>query len=586
MTNRLKGSVSPYLCQHASDPVDWFPWGDEAFETARRLDKPVLLSCGYSACHWCHVMQRESFRDEDTARLINDTCVAVKVDRELRPDVDALYQDYVAASTGSGGWPLTAWLTADRLPVFGGTYFPLRPPAGLIGFTDALEGVATAWRDERADVEKTAAHSLEFLLRAAAAPTGPIDRAMLDVAAEAVLNLQDPVHGGLKGSMKFPQLPTIEFLCAYARIVRDSELLRAIERTMLAIVRGGIYDHVGGGVHRYATDAQWRTPHFEKMLYDQGLLLSALATAAPLASTGAVRDEYAHAARSTAAFMTREMALPAGGFAASLSADTGGVEGTTYTWTRAQLEEALDADGVALCERELGAEPEGSLRAVTLHRPGGRTGDAAVVDSVLAKLAQARALRPQPDVDGKTLTAWNAIAAKGLIEAGTEFGDAVMVEAGVKAALYLDATAAMPTGVLREPNDPSVASVRLLEDAAHLVAALLACADATGDGAVRERAAALHADTLARFADGPVLYAVPDDTDLPLRIREGGDGAMPSGASTTILNAVRLGRATGDESYLDFAESALEQMWSMVDFAPEQTGRTLAVAVELELLGA
>lgn len=586
MSNRLEDSASPYLRQHASDPVDWYAWGEDAFARARDLDRPVLLSCGYSACHWCHVMQRESFRDDETAALMDAEYVAVKVDRELRPDVDAIYQDYVAASTGSGGWPLTVWLTPDKLPVFGGTYFPKDARPGMIAFLEALDAVARSWREDRVDVERTSAQALAFLRsRSAPRPEGPMDRAMLDATAEVLLQMQDVVHGGLRGSMKFPQLPVIEFLCAYARLVPDIELLLAIERTMLAIVRGGIFDQAGGGVHRYATDAEWRVPHFEKMLYDQGLLLSALASAAPFASSPAIADEYARAASATASFLRDGLALAGGGFAASLSADTGGVEGATYTWTHDQLAAVLSEDELELAVGALGAGSAGSLSEVTLERPRGRMEDAAAVDAVLAKLAAARAGRPQPQRDEKRLTAWNAIAARGLIEAGRAFGDDGMVADGVGAVAWLEAATVRPDGVVREPDDRSVADVRLLEDAAHLVSAMLTAADATGDAAMLERATVLHHGTLDRFAEGSSLFMTPAVNDLPVRPREGGDSAVPAGSSTTIENAVRLGLATGDASHLAFARSALGQMWAVADFAPEQAGRSLAAAVALELAG-
>ena len=586
MSNRLEDSASPYLRQHASDPVDWYAWGEDAFARARELDRPVLLSCGYSACHWCHVMQRESFRDDETAALMDAEYVAVKVDRELRPDVDAIYQDYVAASTGSGGWPLTVWLTPDRLPVFGGTYFPKDARPGMIALLEALDAVARSWREDRADVERTSAQALAFLRsRSAPRPEGPMDRAMLDATAEVLLQMQDVVHGGLRGSMKFPQLPVIEFLCAYARLVPDIELLLAIERTMLAIVRGGIFDQAGGGVHRYATDTEWRVPHFEKMLYDQGLLLSALASAAPFASSPAIADEYARAASATASFLRDELALPGGGFAASLSADTGGVEGATYTWTHDQLADVLSEDELELAVGALGAGSAGSLSEVTLERPRGRTEDAAAVDAVLVKLAAARTGRPQPERDDKRLTSWNAIAARGLIEAGRAFGDDEMVAEGVQTVAWLETAAVRPDGVVREPDDRSVADVRLLEDAAHLVSAMLTAADATGDAAMLERATVLHHGTLDRFAEGSSLFMTPAVNDLPVRPREGGDSAVPAGSSTTIENAVRLGLATGEASHLAFARLALGQMWAVADFAPEQAGRSLAAAVALELAG-
>jgi len=585
VADRLAGSTSPYLRLHAGDPVDWFEWGEEAFALARELDRPVLLSCGYSACHWCHVMQRESFKDPATAELLNSRYVAVKVDRELRPDVDAVYQDYAAASTGRGGWPLTVWLTPDKAPLFGGTYFPPVTHGGLIGFGEALTAISDAWAGDRSDVEQTAAASLEFLRsQATDRREAPLDRAMIDSSVEYLLQLQDPIHGGLRGMQKFPQLPAIEFLTAYVSLVRDQQLLFAIEKTMLAIVRGGIFDHLAGGIHRYAVDQAWRTPHFEKMLYDQGILLSALAWAAPFASSPEVRDEYARAARATAAFLRSELAGPDGLLFAALSADTGGVEGATYTWTRAQLERALAAEELAVADTALGTDAAVGDEAVTIIRAVGSTAPDAGADAVLAKLAAARASRPRPDTDTKVLTAWNAIAARGLMDAGKAFDDAEMVAVGVALTRRLLDTAATVTGVLREPADPSVAGVRLLEDAAHLVSALLTAAEVTGEPELLEAARSLHADTLARFAEGHVLYMTPDAADLPVRPREGGDSAVPSGASTTIQNAVRLGLADDDMAQVDFADEALDQVWAVADFAPEQAGRSLATACVLELL--
>ena len=583
MGDRLAGSASPYLRLHAGDPVDWFAWGDEAFARAHELDRPVLLSCGYSACHWCHVMQAESFRDPETAALLNERYVAVKVDRELRPDIDAVYQDYVAATVGRGGWPLTVWLTPDKAPLFGGTYFPRTTRDGLIGFEEALATVADAWTGDRKDVERTAAAALGFLRQQAEMRAeAPLDRAMIDSSVEYLLQLQDFVHGGLRGSQKFPQLPAIEFLTTYAALVPDNQLLRAIEGTMVGIVRGGIFDQLAGGVHRYTVDEEWRTPHFEKMLYDQGLLLSALAWAAPFASSPAVREEYGRAARATAAFLRAEMTGPDGLLYAALSADTGGIEGATYTWTRGQLEAVLAPGELAVADAALGTDAAVGGEAVTLVRRIDCGCSDSSVDAVVEKLAVARASRQRPDTDTKTLTAWNAIAARGLMDAGTAFCEDGMIAEGVDLTRRLLGAASTPTGVLREPNDPSVAGVRLLEDAAHLVSALLTAAEVTGEGGLLEAARSLHLDTIGRFADGHVLYMTPDAGDLPVRPREGGDSAVPAGASTTIQNAVRLGLADGDADQLAFAGAALEQVWAVADFAPEQAGRSLATALVLD----
>jgi uncharacterized protein len=582
---RLRNSASPYLRGHADDPVDWREWDDAAFSDARALGRPVMLSCGYSACHWCHVMQRESFRDPTTAALINERLVAIKVDRQLRPDIDALYQDYVAATAGAGGWPLTVFLTPEKLPIAGGTYFPREPGPAIPSLQEVVHAVAEAYDAGGPQLETTARAGLDYLrARAADQPEGDIDRGTLDYAADFLVQIHDPVFGGMRGAPKFPQLPTIEFLAAYQRLAPDPDVAFAIEQTLLSIVRGGIYDQVGGGVHRYAMDAEWRMPHFEKMLYDQGLLLSALAAAAPIASGDEVRAEYAHVAREIAAFLTREMTAPGGGFIAALSAETQGIEGATYTWTVAELSGALGAEDLALTRAALGACESGAER-FTLHRPGGRGADADRVDGVLAALRAARDLRPRPDVDDAVLTAWNAIAARGLMEAGATFGDQTMVDAGCATTRYLLDTAPGTNGVVRLLNAPEAVPVRLLEDAAHLTSAALSAAQATGDGELLGRAAALHADTLSRFAEGSALYMTALPGDLPVRPREGGDGAIPSGASTVIENAVHLGLALGDDSALDLARAALRRTWAVVDFAPEQAGRALAAAVALERAG-
>ncbi|MDO8963657.1 MAG: DUF255 domain-containing protein [Coriobacteriia bacterium] len=582
MPNRLADAASPYLRQHADDPVDWHPWGDEAFALAAELDRPVFLSCGYSACHWCHVMQRESFRDADTAALLNARFVSIKVDRELRPDVDALYMDYVAASTGSGGWPMTVFLTPGKLPLVAGTYFPKKARAGLPSFTDVLRSVDAAYRDDAARLADVAAQARDFLVaRAAPRHAEPIDRPLIDAAASSLLKFADVVHGGFGGAPKFPQWPLLGFLAAYQRHSPEPDIEFVLELTLTAILRGGTFDQVGGGVHRYAVDADWRVPHFEKMLCDQGLLLSALAAAAPFATSDAIRAEYAHAARQTAAFLQRELSLPGGGFCASLSAEAGGEEGEPYEWTRAQLEAALDTADLAMAEAFLGAPAAGDTRALTLTRAGGREGDADALDAILLLLLAARQSRPHPDRDEKLLTGWNAIAARGLLDAARAFGDDAMASLGLNTALVCD-RAAGDDGVVREPSDPSTAGVRLIEDAAHLVAALLTAAEVTGDESLRRRAEAVHADTLARFADGPRLFATAADTDLPVRPREEGDGAVPSGSSTVIENAVRLGAAGCGDAHLTFAGEALAEWWAVIDMSPEHAGSALSAALLLE----
>jgi uncharacterized protein YyaL (SSP411 family) len=579
---RLANAASPYLRQHADDPVEWYTWGDEAHQAARSLDRPIFLSIGYSACHWCHVMQRESFRDPAIAALINERFVPVKVDRELRPDVDALYMDYVVATTGAGGWPMSVFLTPDLVPILAGTYFPKETRGSVPAFRDVLDVVDATFRGDRTSVAAAAAGTLRFLReQAASRQVGDVGRDSLDHAAEYLLRLTDATHGGFGGAPKFPQFAALRFLSAYRPLNPDPDVDWVIEHTLTHILRGGIHDQAGGGLHRYAVDAQWRSPHFEKMLYDQGLLLSALATSAPMASEDAVRAEYAHAARRTAEFLQREMAAPRGGFFAALSAETDGVEGATYVWTREQLASFLAPEAYELATVELGADAEDE--PFTLVRSGGRADAPGAIDAMLDAIKAERDRRPQPEADTKLVTSWNAIVARGLMEAGAAFGDHGMAARGLSTLVTILERTLTPDGLVHVADDPSIADVRLIEDPAHTAAACLTAFDATGDTVWLERAAHLHAGIETTFAEDGVLFMTPATTELPVRPREQSDQPVPSGASTAIENAVRLAEATGDEAYADWAREALRQFWAISDFAPEHSGKALEAATRLEM---
>jgi uncharacterized protein YyaL (SSP411 family) len=577
---RLADAASLYLRQHADDPVEWYTWGEEAFSRSRELDRPIFLSVGYSACHWCHVMQRESFRDADTAALLNERFVPVKVDRELRPDVDALYMDYVVATAGSGGWPMSVVLSPGLVPLLGGTYFPKEPSDSLPSLTDVLraadEAYATGGDETRAVIDG----SLGFLReQAAPKPAGEVGADMVDRSAEYLLHLIDPDFGGFGKAVKFPEAPLLLFLSAYWGLNPDPEVQFAIEKTVSGIVRGGIYDQAGGGIFRYAVGRDWRTPHFEKMLYDQALLLSVLAATAPIVSDEAMVAELGHVARQTVAFLQREMGSPQGGFVAALAADTGGVEGGSYLWTREQMRSQLAPPAYDVATRLLGADAE--EEPFTLERKHGRTDDPATVDGVLDALLAERERRPRPQRDEKIVTSWNALAARGLMEAGGRFGDPAMASLGVSTLVSLLERALTPDGLLHVPSDPSVADVRLIEDPAHVTAACLSAFDVTGDPVWVQRAEHLYADTLERFRADGLLYMTPAETELPVRPLEQSDQPVPSGAATTIENAVRLAEATGEERYRDQAVSQLAQFWAIADFAPEHAGRALEAAVRL-----
>ncbi|HEX9093365.1 MAG TPA: thioredoxin domain-containing protein [Coriobacteriia bacterium] len=577
---RLANASSPYLRQHADDPVDWHLWGTEAFDLARERGVPIFLSVGFSACHWCHVMQRESFRDPDTAALLNSRFVPVKVDRELRPDVDALYMDYVVATTGHGGWPMSVFLSPELAPVLGGTYFPTKTTGSLPAFLDVLHAIDEAYGAGDEKMREVISGSLDFLRgQSAPKPACDLDASALDESAEYLVRLTDPSFGGFGKEAKFPEASLTLFLCAYYGVNPDAEIPFVVGRSLTSMLRGGVYDQAGGGLFRYAVDRAWRTPHFEKMLYDQALLLSSLAAALPLASEETVRDEYAHAARRTAAFLSSEMTAEGGGYIAALAADTGGIEGATYTWTREQLAAVLDGPAYDLAVSDLGADSE--VEPFTLIRAHGRAGDADALDRVLETIKTARDLRLQPPLDTKVVTSWNALTARGLVEAGAAFAEPRMSADGLATLVALLERALTPEGLVHVADDESVAGVRLIEDYAHTVAACLTAHETTGDGIWLERAAKLHADTLESFCEGDLLYMTPATTELPVRPREQSDQPVPSGAATAIDNAVRLAVATGDEGYAEWARAALRNFWAVADAAPEHAGRAMEAAARL-----
>ncbi len=583
--NRLANAYSPYLRMHAEDPVDWRPWGQATFEEARASERPLLVSIGYSACHWCHVMQRESFRDPRTAAFMNEHFVPAKVDRELRPDVDKVFMDYATAANGQGGWPLNVFTSPDLMPFFAGTYFPLEAAHGAPSFQEVLAAVAEAWETGDAEVTGAMLRVREFLDRSAEPVVGdPVDESVLSFAGGALLAAYDATNGGFGRAPKFPQFNAVRFLASRYREHPAPRLIEAVDGTLTAILRGGIYDQAGGGVARYATDDEWLVPHFEKMLYDNGQLLSALAGAAALPHVdGSLPGEYAATARATAEFMRRDLAAPGGGFVAALSSDALGIEGKTYVWEYGELAGFLSAEELDLAERRLGVTEHGNWhRRTILMRPEGRTADAADVDALLARILAERAAHPQPDRDEKVLTGWNALAARGLVEAGGAFGDKAMLDDGVSLTRHLLDTAVRPDGVTRVLHDEREQDIRLAEDAALLTAAALAAHEATRDRALLSAAREIHADALTRFAEGPAVFMTAAETDLPVRPFDVTDDPIPSAGAAMIENAAKLYGATREESYATWARSALRRHTPLIRAAPVMTGAALVAAMELE----
>ena len=579
MPNRLASETSPYLRLHADDPVDWHAWGEEAFKAARDADKLIFLSIGYASCHWCHVMQRESFKDEATAKLINENFIPIKVDRESRPDVDELYMAYVVGSTGHGGWPMTVFMTPDLWPVFGGTYFPPKPDYGMPAFSELLTQLAGAWARDKANVKEAADESSTYLdAMFAVFERQEVDDVVVNNAAEAVADVVDAEWGGFGEAPKFPQWPVLDFLLAYHRFSGASTPLNIVADATRFMLGGGIYDQVGGGIARYAVDQMWLVPHFEKMLYDNAQLLSVLAHLEQFAPD----PLWKHAARGTFDFLRRDLRLDSGLYASSLSADTEGEEGLTYTWTWEQAAEVLTEDELDLARRALDLTPAGNWEATNvLTRRDGLGDEPEAVDAVLAKLLEARAKRPQPERDDKALVSWNGLLAAGLIDAGKAFQDEDIRAEGLALLERLMESAVVDdTEVVHLVGDEASAAVRLPEDAAALVRAMLAANAAEPNAGHLERASAIVGRALDLFAAYDVVYMRPDKTELPVRPRETHDGATASGAHLLALDVVRLGR-TGDEKLLAKGRRLLERTVEQASSSPFAVGTALQAMAEL-----
>lgn len=577
MTNRLASERSPYLALHGNDPVDWYPWGPEAHERARQERRPVFLSVGYASCHWCHVMQRESFKDPAIAEVLNERFVSIKVDRESRPDIDEVYMAYVVAANGHGGWPMSVFLTPDLVPIMGGTYFPPVRTFGMPSFSEVLEQVAVTFEHAPGDVEKAAGQAAEYLRAMfAPMPPSPVTQDVVDKAARTLIASADPRHGGFGKAPKFPQAPVTDFLLAYHEALDAPRALAAAEFAVERMIRGGIYDQAGGGIARYATDDEWLVPHFEKMLYDNGMLLSTLAALHLLAP----RDEWAHAMRETAAFLERDLRVE-GGYASSLSADTLGEEGATYVWSHADLAEHLSHEELGLAETHLGITPGGNWEGTSiLTRSSGRDADAEKVDALLIKLLRMRGDRPQPDVDDKVIVSWNALAARGLISAGDAIGDAALTARGIALVRSLIDSAVSPEGDVARivgSEEPGV-----LEDAVGLAAAALAAWRATEDAEMMSNAKRLFDRAVAHFHEGDgVWYMTPAATDLPIRPREQHDSPLPSGPSLAAGVALALGVGTGDADYIELASATLARQTGLADRSPFAAGTALEAMVRL-----
>ncbi|HET7585578.1 MAG TPA: thioredoxin domain-containing protein [Gemmatimonadaceae bacterium] len=590
MPNRLARETSPYLRQHAHNPVDWYPWGSEALERARREDRPILLSIGYAACHWCHVMERESFEDPDTARLMNDLFVNIKVDREERPDLDAIYMNAVQAMTGHGGWPMTVFLTPDGVPFVGGTYFPPDDRRGMPSFRRVLRAVHDAYTNRRGDVDR-AAEALRELYDRAREPargTGTLTPAMLEDARRALVDQADAEHGGFGGAPKFPNAMALDFLLRCWRRTGDEEAREVVVRSMRAMVRGGIFDQVGGGFHRYAVDARWLVPHFEKMLYDNALLARLAIHLWQVTGDAEMRA----AAESTVAWLRREMMSPDGAFAASLDADSEGEEGRFYLWTADEMRDVL-GDDAPLVERYFGVTQEGNFEGRNiLHVPlapeaaaaHDGTTPAALADTIARAsraLREARDARVRPLRDDKVLAGWNALMVRTLAEMARILGDAEQRAMALRAGELLVGTMVRDGRVARLVRADGSALPGYLEDQAGVGLAALALYELTFDARWVEHARTLATRMLDLFWDNGArafFDTASDHEPLIARPREVTDNAIPSGTSLAAELLLRLAELGQDDELRRRAEWVLATLAEPMARYPLAFGHLLGVA--------
>jgi uncharacterized protein len=576
MSNALATETSPYLRQHANNPVDWLPWGADALRRAREQDKPLLVSIGYSACHWCHVMERESFEDERTAELMNTEFVCVKVDREERPDVDALYMEAVQSMTGHGGWPLNVFLTPEQLPFYGGTYFPPDPRPGMPAWTQVLQAVAEAWAQSREEVRAGGERLRERLSGGAGLrpSTEPLEEEALERAVASLASIYDALGGGFGGAPKFPHASAIELLLC--RGEREMSL-----HTLRAMAGGGIYDQLGGGFARYSVDAAWTVPHFEKMLYDNALLARAYLHGWQASGDERLRD----VCRETLDWALREMRGPEGAFYAALDADSEGVEGRYYVWTLPELQAALGEDASAAIAW-LGASEQGNFSDPHNPQPGlnvlqarGPLPPASQRERMRARLLEIRAGRTRPGLDDKRLTSWNALMICALADAGAALEEPRYLDAAVECAEFLLSEMRNEQGrLLRTYNDGQARIGAYLEDHAFLLEALLVLFEATCEERWFAQALALADTMIARFADpehGGFFSTASDGEQLIVRRKDLEDSPIPSGASSAAMGLLRLAQLTGESEYERHAVSVLRLLADIAPRHPSSFGHLL-----------
>ena len=558
--NALKDEASPYLRQHADNPVDWLPWGESSLARARKLDRPLFISIGYASCHWCHVMAHESFEDDAVAKRLNEAFVPIKVDREERPDVDAIYLEAVQAISGRGGWPLSVFATPDGRPFFGGTYFPKTPRHGSPGFLDVLDAIADAWVTRRSEIDSDAQSLTDAVAdrlhgtEPSVEPTPALD--LVEGAMTCFTALFDDEHPGIGGAPKFPQAPILE-LALHAGRLGDRRAEEMALAALDAMASGGIYDHLGGGFCRYSVDRAWQVPHFEKMLYDEASLARAYLHAWQV--TGEAR--YLQVVDETLSYVLRDLAAPGGGIYAAEDADSEGEEGRFYVWTRAEFDAAL-GDDAAQAAAWYGVSDVGNFEGRNvLHRPvRGEWIRPAAIERARAKLFSARARCPRPSLDDQVVTEWNAMTASVLAEAATATGDARFRDGARAIATFLCADLRRPDGRwLRSFAQGRAEQLAVANDYAWLVDAFTRLGELGGDAADFAEATVIARDLIALFSadDGGWYQTGSDATPLVVRPCELFDGVTPAAGSIAAHALERLGAITGEGTFTDRARATI-----------------------------
>lgn len=578
MSNRLKNETSPYLLQHAENPVSWYPWGREAFEKAKAEDKPVFLSIGYSTCHWCHVMAHESFEDERTAELLNRYFISIKVDREERPDIDSVYMSVCQAFTGSGGWPMSIFMTWEKKPFFAGTYFPVRSQYGMPGFSDLLTILAAQWKENRPELLQSAEEVIVHLKEKEPESEQRAEENLAETAVAILKRSFDEINGGFGQAPKFPTPHTLLFLTLYGVQNEDSAALHMVEKTLTQMRRGGIFDQIGGGFSRYSTDARFLVPHFEKMLYDNALLIMAYAAAYDVTK----KEVYLTAAKQTAEYVLCEMTAPEGGFYSAQDADSEGIEGKYYTFAWEELLRVLgETKGKAFAE-VFDITPEGNFEGVNIPNLLKSGSEAAEFAEEKRKLYEYRKKRTRLHLDDKVLLSWNAMMAAALSMLFRVSKEERYLQAAKRAQAFLEKNLCQGTRLCASWRNGKQSEHGFLCDYAFYIAALTELYHSTLERRYLEQAVLFCREAVKRFADrenGGYFLSETESGELFLNPKESYDGAVPSGNSMMAYNLVRLYQLTGKEEFKSLADGQLSFLSGEAQHYP--AGHTMFLLAKL-----